>query len=427
MMHENEFAHRDLKPSNILIKSHPPEEWWIKLSDFGISKRVEESPVFSVTLQGTPGYMAPELWRLSTKGSPYATDIRAAGEIAFQILTKKPTFANVGLMGDYVMQRDQFPTDTLLDAGVSQLGVDFVCALMQSSPEDRSTAEIALSHGWIESLAPGSPILNEPFSGEKPHERPTNTSVTEEAATLNTKASSSEKQDALLTINSMTEDLASLNTRASVQPLDSVLMGQASISNRDQRDTIRLCKTLDFHRATTTPWATTFSPNGKVVAFATNQGHITLWDIEGGVEIRLGPKIRQSSRASYSKTIALSPDGRLLATGTDQGQICAWNVLTRSITQEKNFRIEPPGITSCSFRPHGDGVAFTLSNDQIAFIALPGDDPRYVGTWSAATGNVLDNPTSPSHDSYRIKALAFSHDDEFKLCIHLEIAFGFEI
>jgi WD40 repeat protein len=415
---------------NILIKSHPPEEWWIKLSDFGISKRVEESPVLSLTLQGTPGYIAPELWGLSTRGSPYSTDIWAAGEIAFQIMTKKPTFAGVTFMKDYVMQRDQFPTDTLLDTGVSPLGVDFVFALMQSSPGDRLTAEVALSHGWIESLAPGSPILNEPVPGEKPNERPTPSSVAEEAATLNTKASLNEKQDALLTINSMTEDLASLNTRTSVQPLDSVLMGQASISNRDQRetmttgssdDTIRLCKTFDFHRGT--PWAITFSLNEKVVAFATNQGHITLWDIEGGVEIRLGSKIRQSSRDSHFKTIALSPDGRLLATGTDQGQICVWDVLTGSIIQEKNFRIKPPGVTNCSFSPHGDSAAFALSNDQISVIILRGDNSGYVRNWSAATGISLDDPKSPyheifvpaSHDSFRIKDLAYPPHDESKI------------
>ena len=45
----------------------PPYPWWVKLSDFGISKRVEENATnASWTKAGTDGYMAPELlglWR----------------------------------------------------------------------------------------------------------------------------------------------------------------------------------------------------------------------------------------------------------------------------------------------------------------------------------------------------------------------------
>ncbi|KAI3316948.1 kinase-like protein [Xylariaceae sp. AK1471] len=37
-MHDNRFTHRDLKPGNILVV-HPGPEWWVKIADFGISKR----------------------------------------------------------------------------------------------------------------------------------------------------------------------------------------------------------------------------------------------------------------------------------------------------------------------------------------------------------------------------------------------------
>ncbi|CEO60026.1 hypothetical protein PMG11_04669 [Penicillium brasilianum] len=69
MMHQNKFAHRDLEPQNILIQSHPPSQWWVKLADFGISKRIEEASGGS-TLHGTLGYIAPELWKLTARGSP---------------------------------------------------------------------------------------------------------------------------------------------------------------------------------------------------------------------------------------------------------------------------------------------------------------------------------------------------------------------
>src|ERR1700712_6036468 len=83
-MHEHEFAHRDLKPAvstkpcncdriscliksakqNILVKSIPPEPWWVKITDFGISKRIEESLGAPSTMKGTLQFIAPELFKL---------------------------------------------------------------------------------------------------------------------------------------------------------------------------------------------------------------------------------------------------------------------------------------------------------------------------------------------------------------------------
>jgi serine/threonine protein kinase len=39
----------------------PPEHWWVKIGDFGISKRVEEGLTTSSILKGASGFLAPEL------------------------------------------------------------------------------------------------------------------------------------------------------------------------------------------------------------------------------------------------------------------------------------------------------------------------------------------------------------------------------
>ncbi|KAJ5358988.1 Tetratricopeptide-like helical [Penicillium cataractarum] len=155
MMHENGFAHRDLKPHNILIKSHPPEEWWIKLADFGITKRIEESYGQSTTLKGTPRYLAPEIWGFVERGSAYATDIWALGEILFEIITKKPAFGTPASLASYKTQQ-HFPVTMLTNADISQAGVDFVLSLMRPYPSHRITATSAMSHVWIQSLLPYS-------------------------------------------------------------------------------------------------------------------------------------------------------------------------------------------------------------------------------------------------------------------------------
>jgi serine/threonine protein kinase len=59
-MHENGFAYRDLKPSNILVKSRGPN-WWVKIGDFGITKRAGEGLTALRTLHGTLGFIAPEV------------------------------------------------------------------------------------------------------------------------------------------------------------------------------------------------------------------------------------------------------------------------------------------------------------------------------------------------------------------------------
>jgi serine/threonine protein kinase len=43
------------------VRSKPPDPWWVKLSDFGISKRAADNLAASSTLKGTLRYMAPEL------------------------------------------------------------------------------------------------------------------------------------------------------------------------------------------------------------------------------------------------------------------------------------------------------------------------------------------------------------------------------
>jgi serine/threonine protein kinase len=80
------------------LKSCPPNDWWIKIADFGISRHIEDGLGVSNTLKDTPGYIAPELYGFTEKGSPYEVDIWAVGEIVFQMLTKQQTFKNHGLL-----------------------------------------------------------------------------------------------------------------------------------------------------------------------------------------------------------------------------------------------------------------------------------------------------------------------------------------
>jgi serine/threonine protein kinase len=165
-MHDNGFAHRDLKPSNVLIrrtKDHP-EGWWVKIGDFGISKRAEEGITALRTIGGTEGFLAPEV--LVRKGSlflekdplsrmlrnereyTFAVDIWALGEITYRIVCGSPPF--VTDLAAYANQKALFPTSTLAGLKVSTEGVTFVQELMKVFPDDRPTASEALRDAWFD-------------------------------------------------------------------------------------------------------------------------------------------------------------------------------------------------------------------------------------------------------------------------------------
>eukprot|EP01133_Synstelium_polycarpum_P016778 gene16778-19951_t len=57
-LHQQGIAHRDLKPENILLES--PDSFVIKISDFGLSRVLDEGTNMK-TMCGTPQYVAPEI------------------------------------------------------------------------------------------------------------------------------------------------------------------------------------------------------------------------------------------------------------------------------------------------------------------------------------------------------------------------------
>lgn len=59
-LHASDITHRDIKPENILVQSHDP--LIVKLSDFGLSKRITNEDAYLKTFCGTILYCAPEVY-----------------------------------------------------------------------------------------------------------------------------------------------------------------------------------------------------------------------------------------------------------------------------------------------------------------------------------------------------------------------------
>ncbi|MCJ1471964.1 hypothetical protein MMC13_000607 [Lambiella insularis] len=158
IMHREGFAHRDLKPKNIFVVQRPPAspKWWVKIGDFGLSKRVQGEESAFRTFGGTAAYMAPEIWNLrhlsenGLKRIHYssAVDIWSLGCVIFELLTTTRAFQNpVTGMQDY--SRQGVYLEQLLTEKLSQEGIRLVKDCLDLVPERRPTAQLALESPWI--------------------------------------------------------------------------------------------------------------------------------------------------------------------------------------------------------------------------------------------------------------------------------------
>ncbi|KAM7187994.1 Protein kinase-like domain containing protein [Naviculisporaceae sp. PSN 640] len=152
IMHENDFVHRDLKPGNIMVITKRP--WFVKIADFGISKRRMEDVTALRTLQrGTFGFAAPEIFGFgadSDDGSyTPAVDMWSVGAVTYKILTGLSPFPDLAMEIMYATGKSEFPLSNLEAKRISPKGQDFILRLMARTPKDRLTAAGARDHDWM--------------------------------------------------------------------------------------------------------------------------------------------------------------------------------------------------------------------------------------------------------------------------------------
>ncbi|KAJ5902563.1 kinase-like protein [Penicillium taxi] len=147
-LHDNGYIHRDLKPENVLVMSKGPN-WWVKISDFGISKRFDENN--TDTRIGTPGYMAPERLKLYPPGTEhlrptYSMDIWSLGIMVFHMLFNCYPFPGNSLMS--YLQTSIFPS-IALSPSVNPDALSFCKSLLAADALTRPSAKGALENTWL--------------------------------------------------------------------------------------------------------------------------------------------------------------------------------------------------------------------------------------------------------------------------------------
>jgi serine/threonine protein kinase/Tfp pilus assembly protein PilF len=150
--HTHGILHRDLKPGNILLDGCGEP----LVSDFGLAKWLDSSTDLTRTLTifGTPGYIAPEQAKKSPEKLTPAADVYSLGAILFDLFTGRPPF-----LGEHafavIQQASEKPAPKLRSlAPKLDRDLETICArCLEREPQARYRSADDLAHDlecWLE-------------------------------------------------------------------------------------------------------------------------------------------------------------------------------------------------------------------------------------------------------------------------------------
>ncbi|OCK76173.1 Pkinase-domain-containing protein [Lepidopterella palustris CBS 459.81] len=153
-LHDHGIVHRDLKPENLLFRT-PEDNADLLIADFGLSRIMDEEQFHVLTTTcGTPGYMAPEIFKKTGHGKP--VDVWAIGVITYFLLCGYTPFDRDSNLEEMqaILVADYSFTPLEYWRGVSLSAREFIRRCLTIDPAARMTAHEALSSPWIVDTAP---------------------------------------------------------------------------------------------------------------------------------------------------------------------------------------------------------------------------------------------------------------------------------
>jgi WD40 repeat protein len=137
-----------------------------------------------------------------------------------------------------------------------------------------------------------------------------------------------------------------------------------------------------------------FSPDGRLLASASIDGVIKIWDAATGFEVRMF-----AGHSSSLNSIVFSPDGKLLAAGTGDFTVILWEVATGAMLRTLKGHVRV--VNSVAFSP--DGRTIVSGSGGIYY----GKGENTIKLWEVNTGALLR--TLPGH-AEEVYSVAFSPD-----------------
>ncbi|KAJ4292985.1 Calcium/calmodulin-dependent protein kinase type I [Collariella sp. IMI 366227] len=148
-LHDHGIVHRDLKPENLLFRT-PEDNADLLIADFGLSRIMDEQQFHVLTTTcGTPGYMAPEIFKKTGHGKP--VDLWALGVITYFLLCGYTPFDRDSDFEEMqaILNADYSFTPIEYWRGVSESAKDFIRRCLTVDSLKRMTAHEALQHPFV--------------------------------------------------------------------------------------------------------------------------------------------------------------------------------------------------------------------------------------------------------------------------------------
>jgi mitogen-activated protein kinase kinase 1 len=131
----------------------------VKLTDFGISKTLENSTQFCNSFVGTKNYMSPE--RILGSDYSYSSDVWSLGLIVYELATGQFPYKFSKYYIEHVDYILNQPDPTLpVDGAFSDEIRDFITKCLRKDPKERDSVFDLLKHPWIKAVNQDNDVLN---------------------------------------------------------------------------------------------------------------------------------------------------------------------------------------------------------------------------------------------------------------------------